>query len=118
MSIVVVILILGAFAVAARRYAKKVQVASGMRVVSRQSLSRHSAVAVVEADGRRFLVGTSQNDTRLLAELEPAAAVDIAEPAPVVALDQPPADQPALRRPMTVGDLIERARDATVRKTA
>lgn len=42
-----------------------------MRVVSRTSLSRTSVIAVVDIDGRRFLLGSGEQGTSLLAELDP-----------------------------------------------
>jgi flagellar biogenesis protein FliO len=44
---------------------------AGIRVVARTALTRTSVVAVVEADGRRFLIGAADQGVRLLGELEP-----------------------------------------------
>lgn len=44
----------------------------GLRVRARASLSRSAVVAVVEVDGRRFLVGSSDDHLTLLSELESA----------------------------------------------
>jgi hypothetical protein len=46
--------------------------AAALRVTARAALGR-AAVAVVEVDGRRFLVGGGERALELLAELEPAA---------------------------------------------
>jgi flagellar biogenesis protein FliO len=46
----------------------------GLKVVGRAALSRTATVAVVETDGRRFLVGGGDQQVQLLAELDPAAA--------------------------------------------
>jgi flagellar biogenesis protein FliO len=43
----------------------------GLRVVARTALTRTSVIAVVETDGRRFLVGAADQGVRLLGELEP-----------------------------------------------
>ncbi len=47
--------------------------APALRVAARAALGR-SAVAVVEVDGRRFLVGAGERPLTLLAELSPGAA--------------------------------------------
>jgi flagellar protein FliO/FliZ len=44
---------------------------AGVRVVARTALTRSSVVAVVETDGRRFLIGAGDQGIRLLGELEP-----------------------------------------------
>jgi flagellar protein FliO/FliZ len=44
-----------------------------LRVAARASLGGAAAVAVVEVDGRRFLVGAGGRTASLLAELGPAA---------------------------------------------
>jgi hypothetical protein len=50
------------------------QAAPALRVTARAPLGRGGAVAVVEVDGRRFLVGAGERSLELLAELDPAAA--------------------------------------------
>lgn len=42
----------------------------GVRVLGRTSLTRTSLVAVIETDGRRFLIGAADQGVRLLGELE------------------------------------------------
>jgi flagellar protein FliO/FliZ len=44
---------------------------AGVRIVGRTALTRTSVVAVVEADGRRFLIGAADQGVRLLGELDP-----------------------------------------------
>ena len=45
---------------------------SGIRVSGRHGISKGAVVAVVEVDGRRFLVGAGDNQIALLSELDPA----------------------------------------------
>ncbi len=76
---------------------------ASVTVVGRQSLSRHSGVAVVEVEGRRLLLGVTDQGVSLLTELEqpavePAddrAEIDPAELAAMVGLDDPTTDAPA-----------------------
>jgi len=56
--------------------------AAALAVASRASLGRTACVAVVEADGRRFLVGAGERGVELLAELEPAAPARAREETP------------------------------------
>lgn len=65
-------LAVGALAALARRRGGA-RPAAALRVTARAALGR-AAVAVVEVDGRRFLVGGGERALELLAELEPAAA--------------------------------------------
>lgn len=44
-----------------------------LRVLGRAALGRTAAVALVEADGRRFLLGAGERAVELLAELPPAS---------------------------------------------
>ncbi len=53
-----------------------------MRVQGRHGLTRNALLAVVEIDGRRFLVGAGDGNVSLLTELDPASADE-------------PADEPA-----------------------
>jgi flagellar biogenesis protein FliO len=66
----------------AGRAGRTVRGASAIRVTSRQGLAKGVVVAVVEVDGRRFLVGAGDQHVSLLGELEPAEepAVDEVEP--------------------------------------
>ena len=43
---------------------------AGLRVTSRTALTKSGVVAVVEADGRRFLVGATDHGMTLLTELD------------------------------------------------
>ena len=83
---------------------------ASVTVVGRQSLSRHSSVAVVEVEGRRLLLGVTDQGVSLLTELEqaaPAAAaarteIDPAELADHVGLEPDTSDihpTPAARTP-------------------
>jgi flagellar biogenesis protein FliO len=47
----------------------RIAVTGGLRVTSRTGLTRNGVVAVVEADGRRFLVGATDHGISLLTEL-------------------------------------------------
>jgi hypothetical protein len=58
-------------AVAARRAGARP--APALQVRSRAMLGRTTCVALVEADGRRFLVGAGERSVELLVELEPLA---------------------------------------------
>ena len=49
----------------------KVGATPEVRVTAKAGLGRNTFVAVVNADQRRFLVGTGENGVNLLAELEP-----------------------------------------------
>jgi len=83
---------------------------ASVSVVGRQTLGRRTAVAVVEVEGRRLLLGLTDQQVSLLAELtvtpEPGRGVerteiDPAELARMVGMDAadlpvlPPADEPA-----------------------
>ncbi len=58
-----------------------------VRVTARAGLARGSSVAVVEVDGRRFLLGAAGNAVNILAELGAAPAADAVEAAGVA--DEP-----------------------------
>jgi flagellar biogenesis protein FliO len=79
----IVIAILLVAAVYARRVARRGVGVASLKVSGRASLSRTSGVAVVEADGRRFLVAVGANSAQLLAELDPAPPAEgCADPTP------------------------------------
>lgn len=62
---------------------------SGVRVTGRHGISKGATVAVVEVDGRRFLVGAGDQQVALLAELEPAPDAEEATDAdPATAADR------------------------------
>lgn len=69
-------LVVGALLLARRYLARSGRLTGGhgLRVIARAALTRSSAVAVVEVDGRRFLVGASEQGVRLVATLEDAPA--------------------------------------------
>ena len=62
-----------------------------VKVTARAGLARGSAVAVVEVDGRRFLLGAAGNTVNVLAELDAAAA-----PEPEAAAHIAPVIMPAV----------------------
>ena len=49
---------------------------SGVRVSGRHGVSKGAVVAIVEVDGRRFLVGAGDQQVTLLTELEPTPEVE------------------------------------------
>lgn len=59
--------------------------AVALRVTGRAPLTKGAAVAVVEVEGRRFLVGAGDGGVRLLCELPPAAPEPSEEPSVPVA---------------------------------
>lgn len=58
---------------------------TGLRVLARTALTRTSVVAVVEVDGRRFLVGAADQEVSLLSELQPGDEPDPDEPSALAA---------------------------------
>jgi len=56
----------------AGRAGRTVRGSSAIRVTSRQGLAKGVVVAVVEVEGRRFLIGAGDQQVSLLSELEPA----------------------------------------------
>ena len=50
--------------------------AQSVRVAAKTPLGKNTWVAVVEADERRFLVGTGENGVGLIAELDPLPEID------------------------------------------
>ena len=102
--------VMAAVLLALRWWSRRARPSSGsrLRVVERVALSRNATLAVVEAAGRRFLVGGGERIT-LLAELTPA-------PAHVEDEDEPMA-LPGRERP-TIGPrtgLLDQLRAMTVR---
>jgi len=61
--------------------------ASGLRISSRTALTRNGVVAVVETDGRRFLVGATDHGISLLTELNRAPEDDTDAVIPMEPLD-------------------------------
>lgn len=91
-----------------------------IRVVERSGVTRGAAVAVVEVDARRFLIGATEHGVNLLSELGPRPAVEGELAAGAVA-GGPAADadlhhEPAAR--LAPGELsLDRLRRLTVRTT-
>ena len=91
----------------------------GLRVCSRASVGRNTVVAVVEADGRRFLVGGGDQRLALLAELDahpedvPEAVDDADEPSDTPAALTLPGWERTSPRPRT--GLVDQLRTWTVR---
>lgn len=48
---------------------------ASVTVAARHGIARNAVVAVIEVDGRRFLVGAGESQVSLLTELDPAAEV-------------------------------------------
>jgi flagellar protein FliO/FliZ len=86
----------------------RVGITGGLRVTSRTGLTRNGVVAVVETDGRRFLIGATDHGINLLTEL--------AHPD-----DEPNTEEPSSDLDLTVGtgpgtSPIDALRNMTVRK--
>jgi flagellar biogenesis protein FliO len=84
---------------------------TGLRVASKTALTRNGVVAVIETDGRRFLIGATDNGINLLTELarnEDEAETDTEEE-PAGALTLLPGTGPGTSP-------IEALRNMTVRK--
>ena len=60
---------------------------SGLRVASRTALTRNGVVAVVETDGRRFLIGATDHGISLLTELDRDDTNDIDAVVPMESID-------------------------------
>lgn len=93
--------------------------ASGLRVASRTALTRNGVVAVVETDGRRFLVGATDHGISLLTELD-RELEDDTDVVPMEHIDLTEENQPRLpATPPASGpgkSPIETLRAMTVRK--
>lgn len=70
-----------------------------VHVVDRQSLSRHSGVAVVAVGDRRLLVGFADQNIRLITELAPVPAAPKVGVGAVEPAAQPLATSPAVTAP-------------------
>lgn len=100
----IVRLLLGGAVVVGALYALRWAQARGMtarggpelRVVGRTGLTRQALVAVVEVDGRRWLVGAADQGVQLIAELGPApdGHGTAAPPSTTADHDGPPAADP------------------------
>ena len=102
------LLLLGGAWWLARRFSRRTQAGTGLRAVSRATLSRSASVAVVEAGSRHFLVGVGDGGVSLLAELDHHGA-QAAQPTTVLSAPTTPA------MGWGGGDLLERLRARTVR---
>lgn len=86
-----------------------------VRVVDRQSLSRHSGVAVVAAGDRRLLVGFGEAEVRLITELAPVPAL-VRTPEPATPAENPPATGAPRQRAGLAGSVLSPSTwQATVR---
>jgi flagellar protein FliO/FliZ len=63
---------LGAAALWVRRSPARLAAGAALAVVARAPLGRDAGLAIVEADGRRLLVGHGDGGVRLVAELGPS----------------------------------------------
>lgn len=77
-----------------------------VQVVGRQSVGRHSGVAVVAVGSRRLLLGYGEQQVTLLTELSPVAELPAA-PKPVVPKPRP---KPSPDLPEGVADAVRPAR--------
>lgn len=66
---------------------KRPGMAAGLRVSSRTALTRNGVVAVVESDGRRFLVGATDHGINLLTELDRTPEHDLDVVVPMETID-------------------------------
>jgi hypothetical protein len=90
-----------------------------VKVTARAGLARGSSVAVIEVDGRRFLIGAAGNAVNVLAELA-TATVEVPADASVIAVESLPPPQvaaaPALPAPAgSFAGPLERLKSMTVR---
>jgi len=60
---------------------RKTLTPNAIRISTRTALGRNNWIAVVEVEGRRFLVATGEKGTNMLSELEPAPPEPVAETA-------------------------------------
>jgi hypothetical protein len=129
----VAIVILAVVALVVRRAAKTRQAPDAVRVAARTGITRGTVAAVLEVDQRRWLVTVTGSATTVVAELDSHAQAhdavddDVAPPAAVERIVEPPIPTPATKaaraprrehharpRRTRVG-LIERARRRTMR---
>jgi flagellar biosynthetic protein FliO len=82
-SALVTVILLGGLCVAAllarRALAQRAANAGGMRLVGRLAIEPRRSLVLVEAGGRRFLVGVGEGPMTMLAELEPDAQLAAVE---------------------------------------
>lgn len=66
---------LGALALLVRRAARREPAPAPLAILARAPVTREAGLALVEADGRRLLVGYGQGGVGLLADLSPGRGV-------------------------------------------
>lgn len=103
---------------------RKAQQKTDITVIARRGLGKHASVAVVEAAGRRLVVGVTDQRVTLLAEADAEDLIDLelarltsehhGTVAPLDAL--PSAAQPALASSSARKGLLDSLRDMTVRR--
>lgn len=94
-----------------------------VKVTARAGLARGSSIAVVEIDGRRFLLGAAANAVNVLAELDPVGPTDHEPPPgptprpplPGGPLPAGPTVGDAASAPVAAGTPLDRLRSMTVR---
>ncbi len=70
--LLVVILLLGAVAIALKMRNRGTTTTKSMKITSRAAVSRGAVLLVVEVDGRRLLIGAAPNQINLITELDSA----------------------------------------------
>jgi flagellar biogenesis protein FliO len=112
--LLVATLLLAAIAVTVRLKARGTGPARTIKVSARAAVNRGAVVAIVEAEGRRLLIGAAANQVNILADLgasgEPVA--DEATPAPSWLLTRPRIGRVVLP---TDDTFVQRVRRLTVR---
>jgi flagellar biogenesis protein FliO len=105
--LIIVTVALAAVAVALRMRSGSATKTDRLRVTARTALHRGAAIAVVEVDGRRLLIGAGSQHVGLIAELDPVP--------PTAAHRRPerPSELPAV--PEVDATLVDRFRRATTR---
>jgi len=78
--LLVATLLLAAIAVTVRLKARGAGTTRSIKVSARAAVNRGAVVAIIEAEGRRLLVGASANQVSLLADLGAAGGSDDAGP--------------------------------------
>jgi flagellar biogenesis protein FliO len=119
--LLVATLLLAAIAVTVRLKARGTGPTRSIKISARAAVNRGAVVAIIEAEGRRLLIGAAANQVNILADLGSAADSDD-DVGPVVEVATPAA-QPWLitRRHMgssarsTADTFVQRVRQLTVR---
>jgi flagellar biogenesis protein FliO len=106
--LVVATLLLAAIAVAVRLKARGTGPTRAIKVTARAAINRGAVIAVVEAEGRRLLIGAAANQVSVLAELGAAEASPGED-----AVDAPTEPRPDVRSLSPT--VVDRIRKATVR---